>query len=227
MFIFGLTGSIGMGKTTAASLLRRLGLPVHDADATVHRLLAPGGRAVAAIDAAFPGVVKDGGVDRQELGRRVFGNDPALKRLEAIVHPLVRAEERRFLSIMARRRVRRVVLDIPLLFESGGTARCDAVLVVSAPAFLQRHRVLRRPGMTEEKFAAILARQLPDPIKRRRADGIIPSGRGRAVTWRALRSLLADWADQRGRAWPPTGPIPRSASRKRPNSPSLLPPRSR
>ncbi|MBI3447271.1 MAG: dephospho-CoA kinase [Magnetospirillum sp.] len=190
MKILGLTGSIGMGKSTTAAMLRRLGLPVHDSDATVHRLFARGGKAVAAVDAAFPGVVVDGAVDRARLGARVFGDDAALKRLEALVHPLVRAAERDFLVRCRRRRVPVVVLDIPLLFETGGEVRCDKVAVVSCPAFLQAARVLARPGMTPERLALILAKQMPDGDKRRRADFVIATGLGKAPALKRLKTIL-------------------------------------
>lgn len=205
MVILGLTGSIGMGKSTAASQLRRLGVAVHDADATVHRLLARGGRAVPAIAAAFAGVVRDGAVDRQALGARVFGDRPALRRLEAILHPLVRAEEVAFLARAARHRRHLVALDIPLLFESGGQRRCDAVAVVTAPAFLQSQRVLRRPGMTVEKLRAIRAQQMPDAAKRRRADVVIPTGLGYRQSLRRLIQMVTVLRDRSGRKWPPTG----------------------
>ncbi|MBL8697495.1 MAG: dephospho-CoA kinase [Alphaproteobacteria bacterium] len=195
MRIIGLTGSIAMGKSTAARLLRRRGLFVHDADAAVHRMLAPGGAAVAAVDAAFPGVVRGGAVDRQALGARVFGDAAALGRLEQILHPLAQASARDFVACHARRRARAVVLDIPLLFETQAEKRLDAVVVVSAPAWLQRARVLRRPGMTEARLAAILGRQTPDREKRRRADAVVTSAQGVARTWielgRALRRLSA------------------------------------
>lgn len=195
MKILGLTGSIGMGKTTAAAMVRRLGVPVHDADATVHRLLAKGGAAVAAIAAAFPGVVENGAVNRQELGRRVFGQPAELRRLEAILHPLVRRAESEFLRRHRRRRTRLVVLDIPLLFETGGQHRCDAVAVVTAPAFLQQQRVMRRPGMTRAKLAAILAQQMPDQEKRRRADFVLPTGTGKLPVLRRLRRIVTMLAD--------------------------------
>ncbi len=191
MILVGLTGSIGMGKSTAAQALKRLGLPVHDADAAVHRLLAPGGGAVAAVLDAFPDVATPaGGIDRGRLGARVFGDAAALKQLEAILHPRVRAAKRRFLARAARRRQRLVVLDVPLLYETGGERECDAVLVVSAPAFLQRQRVLARPGMTAEKFRAILAKQMPDAEKRRRTRYVIPTGLGRRFTLDRLRAAL-------------------------------------
>lgn len=190
MKILGLTGSIGMGKTTSAAMLRRLGLPVHNADATVHALFAPGGAAVAAVEAAFPGVVTAGAVDRVALGARVFGDGLALKRLEAIVHPLVRQAERKFLAMHRRRRTALVVLDIPLLFESGGEQRCDSIIVVSCPAFLQAQRVLARPGMTEARLRIILARQMPDWEKRKRADFVVQTGLGRIFALRRLKAVV-------------------------------------
>lgn len=190
MRILGLTGSIGMGKSTAANTFRRLGVPVFDADAAVHRLQARGGRAVGPIRAAFPDAIRDGAVDREALRRAVLGDPAALKRLEGIVHPLVRAEERRFLGAARRQGRRLVVLDIPLLFETGGEARCDAVVVVSAPAPVQRARVLRRGGMTPERLDAILARQTPDAEKRRRADFVIRTGLSHAHARRDIRRLL-------------------------------------
>jgi dephospho-CoA kinase len=192
MRVLGLTGSIGMGKTTAAGMLRQDRLPVHDADAAVHRLLARGGAGVAAVEAAFPGVRRaDGAIDRPALAARVFGNREALRRLEAILHPLARAEMLRFLKRMRRQRRPVVVLDVPLLFETGGERWCDAVAVVSASPLIQRQRVMRRPGMTEARFRAILARQMPDREKRRRADYVIPTGLGRGPTRAALRRAVA------------------------------------
>lgn len=191
MILIGLTGSIGMGKSTAALALRRLGLPVHDADAAVHRLMAPGGSAVAAVLAAFPEVgAADGGIDRRKLGAQVFGDGPALKRLEGILHPRLGSSKRRFLAAAARRRIPMVVLDVPLLYETGGERNCDAVLVVSAPAFLQRQRVMARPGMNAAKFRAILAKQLPDAEKRRRTPYVIPTGLGRRVSLDRMRAAL-------------------------------------
>jgi dephospho-CoA kinase len=188
--ILGLTGGIGMGKSTTAATFRRLGVPVFDADAAVHALQARGGRAVAPIRAAFPGTIRDGAVDREALRRAVLGDPPALKRLEGIVHPLVRAEERRFLARCRRRGARLAVLDVPLLFETGGEQRCDAVVVVSAPAAVQRARVLARGGMTPERLSAILSRQMPDSEKRRRADFVIRTGLSRGHARRAIRRLL-------------------------------------
>jgi dephospho-CoA kinase len=201
MLVLGLTGSIGMGKSTAAAMLRRLGLPVHDADAAVHRLMAPGGAAVAQVAAAFPEAAGPNGIDRAKLGRAVLTDSPALKRLEAILHPLVRAEARAFLAKQARLRQPLVVLDIPLLYETGGDQLCDYVVVVSAPAFIQRARVLRRPGMTEARFQAILARQLPDAEKRRRADFVVQTGLNKAHALRQLATMvrLLRAAPHRGR----------------------------
>jgi dephospho-CoA kinase len=190
MKILGLTGSVGMGKSTAAAMLRRMGVPVYDADAAVHRMMRRGGSAVAQVAAAFPGVEKNGAIDRAALGQRVFGDEAALKRLEAIIHPRVRADEHAFLAAMRRRKAALVVMDVPLLFESGRDQRYDATMVVTAPAFLQRARVLARPGMTPARFVAINSRQLPDAEKRRRADFIVPSGLGRAATWHSLRAVL-------------------------------------
>lgn len=191
MIVLGLTGSIGMGKTTAAKSFRRLGVPVLDADAAVHVLFAPGGAAVKPVEAAFPGVVRQGAVDRELLSQKVLGRADELKRLEAIVHPLVRETERRFLRAARAHGAKVVVLDIPLLFETGGDRRCDAVAVVSAPAWLQAQRVLRRPGMTRERLAAIRARQMPDAEKRRRADFIIPTGIGRGYSHRRIAAIVA------------------------------------
>ncbi|MBV6489262.1 MAG: dephospho-CoA kinase [Pseudorhodoplanes sp.] len=189
MFILGLTGSIGMGKTTTARLFAEEGVPVHDADAAVHRLYE--GEAVALIEREFPGTTSEGKVDRAKLGARVVGDPQALKRLEAIVHPLVRRSETNFLDDTRRRGAPVVVLDIPLLFETGGDARVDAVVVVTAPAEVQRARVLARPDMTAEKFEALLAKQMPDAEKRRRADFIVDSGHGLEPARAQVRDILA------------------------------------
>lgn len=190
MKVLGLTGSVGMGKSTAAAALRRMGVPIHDADREVHRLLGRGGAAVALVAAAFPGVVRDGAVDRQELGRRVFSDARSLARLEAILHPLVRAAEGRFLARCRRRRRRLAVLDIPLLLETGAAGRCDAVFVVSAPRRVQLARVLGRPGMTEARLRGVEARQMPDGEKRRLADVVIPTGLGRRFSLDRLRRAV-------------------------------------
>jgi dephospho-CoA kinase len=203
MMIVGLTGSIGMGKSTAAKMLQQMGVPVYDADANVHAIQAKGGVALPAIEAAFPGVVKDGVLDRQALGARVFGNKEALRKLEAIVHPLVGQRQRAFLKRAARRGEKLVVLDIPLLFEGAGERRVDATLVVSAPAFLQRHRVMARPGMSAERLDGILRQQVPDAQKRRKATIVIPTGMGLAPTRLALAKAIAKLKQRRGRFWPP------------------------
>ena len=192
MLILGLTGSIGMGKSTTAKLFAEEGVPVHDADAAVHALYE--GAATQLIERAFPGTTAAGKVDRQKLAARVVGNEAAMKELEAIVHPLVRQSEIRFIE-QARAEARPVVvLDIPLLFETGGEKRVDKVVVVSAPAAEQRRRVLERPGMTEEKFEALLAKQVADAEKRRRADFVIDTGRGIDHAREQVRSLLAEFA---------------------------------
>jgi dephospho-CoA kinase len=190
MKVIGLTGSIGMGKTTAAELFRRRGVPVYDADRAVHGLSAKGGRAVPAIGRAFPGVVIDGAVDRKKLGAVVFKDAKALKRLEAILHPLVAEERQAFLRRMRARRKKAVLLDIPLLFETGNDALADVIVVVSAPAFLQTARVMKRPGMTAEKLAGILSHQMPDAEKRRRADLVVRTGAGKRAALRQIDRLL-------------------------------------
>lgn len=176
MWIVGLTGSIGMGKSATATLFRELGVPVHDADVVVHRLYR--GAAVEPVEAAFPGVARDGAIDRTLLGARVLNDADAMVRLEAIVHPLVHREKDAFLAEARAKGARLVVLDIPLLLEGGSWRAVDAVAVVSADAAIQRERVLARPGMTEDKFRAILQKQMPDAEKRRRAHFIIDTGRG-------------------------------------------------
>lgn len=217
MVILGLTGSIGMGKTTAAHAFRRLGTPVHDADATVHALMKPGGGAVGPVGAAFSGVVRDGAVDRQALGRVVFADAAALARLEAILHPMVRRHSGRFLSQAAGRGCRLVVLDVPLLFETGGERRCDAVVVVSAPDFVQRQRVLRRPEMTPQRLAEVLARQMPDAEKRRRADFVVATGLGYRHGLRSVEKIVTVTRRWRGRHWPaPARPTPPRPGRPAP-----------
>ncbi len=191
VFILGLTGSIGMGKSTAAGMLLRLGVPVHDADAAVHRLLVADPAVRAEIAARFPGVVDGETVDRQALGALVFADPEARQDLEAILHPRVRAAAKRFLRQQAMARTPLVVLDIPLLYETGGEANVDAVLVVTAPEFLQAQRVLSRPGMSAERFSGILASQVPDSEKRRRADYVVETGLGKAYTYRRLQRLVA------------------------------------
>lgn len=189
MLTIGLTGSIGMGKSTVAAMFADAGVPVFDADAAVHRLQGQGGRLVPAIEAAFPGSTGVAGVDRAALGAAVLGDDAAMKRLEAIVHPAVAAERAAFLADHAAASV--VVFDVPLLFETGGDARVDLVVVVSAPVEVQRARVLARAGMTEAKLAAILARQTPDAEKRARADVVVPTGGSLAETRASVDEAIA------------------------------------
>ena len=195
MIVLGLTGSVGMGKTAAARVLRRLGAAVFDADAEVHRLIGPGGAAVAAVAAAFPEIALEGAIDeaidRGVLARRVFGDDDATDRLEAVLHPLVIVAEGAFLMAASARREKLAVLDVPLLFETGAEERCDAVAVVVAPAFLQAQRVLRRRGMTPARLAAIRDRQMPDREKLRRADFVIHTGLGRRSSLRELRRMVS------------------------------------
>lgn len=188
MIIIGLTGSIGMGKTTTADLFRQAGLPVFDADATVHALYQ--GPLVPDIEAAFPGTTTEGRVDRARLAERLSGDGDAFRRLEAIVHPAVRRAEADFLARSRAAGAPAVVLDIPLLFETGRQGDVDKTVVVSAPAEVQRARVLSRPGMTEEKFEALLARQMPDAEKRARADFVIPSGDGIAAAKASVEAFL-------------------------------------
>jgi dephospho-CoA kinase len=188
MFILGLTGSLGMGKSTTARFFAEAGVPVHDADAVVHRLYE--GEAAAAIEAAFPGATTGGKVDRNKLAARVLGDAAALKRLEAIVHPLVQQAEERLLAEAEARGERIAVLDIPLLFETGGDRRVDAVVVVSAPPEVQRARVLERPGMTVEKLEAILAKQMPDAEKRARADFVVDTAQGYEAARAQVRAIL-------------------------------------
>ncbi|MBI1180714.1 MAG: dephospho-CoA kinase [Alphaproteobacteria bacterium] len=202
MILIGLTGSIGMGKSETARMFRQEGVPVYDADAAVHALMRPGGAAVPKVEAAFPGVVRDGAIDRPELGRRVFGKPDELRRLERIIHPLVGLAQRRFLQQAQRRGEPMVVLDIPLLFETGGERYVDVKVVVSAPAALQRQRVLARPGMTDERLVQVLAQQTPDAVKRRRADFVVPSGLGKAVARRTVRRIIRLVKGRRGRVWP-------------------------
>jgi dephospho-CoA kinase len=191
MIVVGLTGSIGMGKSTTAAMFAEAGAPVYDADAEVRRLYAPGGAATSLIEAAFPGVLVDGGVDRGRLGERVLGDPQALDRLNRLVWPLMGAAREAFFAGARESGAPIVVLDVPLLLETGGEKGVDVVVVVSAPASLQRSRVLARPGMTDAKFEAILAAQLPDPEKRARADFVIDTGEGLESARRQVGDLLA------------------------------------
>ncbi|MEH3102893.1 MAG: dephospho-CoA kinase [Sphingomonas phyllosphaerae] len=189
MIVIGLTGSIGMGKSTVAAMFADVGVPVFDADATVHRLQGPGGALVAAIEARFPGTTGPAGVDRAALGQAVLGDDAALRALEAIVHPAVRAERESFLARHGDAPL--VVFDIPLLFETGGDRDMDFVVVVSASAPVQRERVLARAGMTPKRFDAIYFRQLPDTEKRARADFVIPTDVSLDETRAAVLRVIA------------------------------------
>jgi dephospho-CoA kinase len=188
MIVIGLTGSLGMGKSATALMFAEAGVPVHDADATVHRLYE--GDAVEPIQAAFPGVTSTGRIDREKLGARVLNDAAALKRLEAIVHPLVRREEERFLAEAEARGARCALLDIPLLFETGADQRVDVVVVVFAPFEEQRRRVLRRPGMTAERFESLLVKQLPDAEKRQRADFVVDTSQGFDSARAQVRAIL-------------------------------------
>ena len=189
MIRLGLTGSIGMGKSTVAALFAEEGVPVFDADAAVHRLQGPGGAAVAAIEAHFPGTTGPQGVNRSTLAEHVLGEPDKLRRLEALIHPAIAREREAFLADHAEAPL--VVLDIPLLFEAGGWREVDKIAVVSAPQEVQRARVLARPGMTAEKLDRILARQLPDAEKRARADFVIPTGGTLKETRQAVRRIVA------------------------------------
>lgn len=193
----GLTGSIGMGKSTVAAMLHDLGVPVFDADAVVHELQAAGGRLVAEIESAFPGTTGPSGVDRQKLGSVVLGDDAAMARLESIVHPAVAVERGKFLTAYAAAPV--VVFDIPLLFEKGGALSVDATIVVSAPSDVQRARVLARPGMTPEKLDSIHARQMPDADKRARADHVIDTGTSLVATRARVAEVVACILGNEGR----------------------------
>jgi len=195
--IVGLTGSIGMGKSTVAQMFRDEGVPVFDADAEVHRLQGPGGKVVAAIEARFPGTTGAAGVDRARLAAAVLGDDAAMKALEAIVHPAVGAERAAFLTAHAEASL--IVFDVPLLFETGGDARVDKVVVVSAAPEIQRARTLARPGMTEAKLDAILTRQTPDAEKRARADLVIATDTTLDDTRAAVRRIVACLRDHEGR----------------------------
>lgn len=198
MIVLGLTGSIGMGKSTTAKMFAEAGVPVHDSDETVHRLYS--GKAAPLVEAAFPGTMRAGVVDRARLAEKVLGDPAALKKLEAIIHPLVRADADAFLARHRAAGAPVAVVDIPLLFETGGRSRVDKVVVVTAPAEIQRARVLARPGMSEAKFEAILAKQVPDAEKRREADFIVDTGQGfeaaRAAVDAIIRELTGDKPDK-------------------------------
>jgi dephospho-CoA kinase len=190
-YLVGLTGSIGMGKSETAKMFAKLGIPVYDSDASVHLLYEMGGAAVPAVAEAFPGAVKDGRVDRGELSRQLAANPAAFQTLEALVHPLVAAEQRKFLEEAARNGTEMVVLDIPLLFETGGHARMDAVVVVSAPSEVQRARVLARAGMSANKLDQILSRQMPDAEKRAKAHFVVETDKGLDHAFEQVKTVVA------------------------------------
>lgn len=201
MLIIGLTGSIGMGKSATAQMFAKRGVPVCDSDALVHGLYEQGGAAVEPVTALFPEANVDGRIDRQVLSRLVLGKPEELRRLERIVHPLVGLAQARFLQDCAARGERMVVLDIPLLLESAGPRRVDVIVVVSAPADVQRARVLARPGMTPEKFEAILAKQVPDDVKRAKADFVIDTSKGFEYAEKQVEDVIHALADRRGEIW--------------------------
>lgn len=203
LLVIGLTGGIATGKSRAARLFAGFGVPVFDADAAVHALMAPGGALVAGIEATFPGVLGEtGGIDRQALGARVFGDVAALRRLEAIVHPAVRAAEQRFLGRLARGGFRMGLLDIPLLLETGGEALVDCVVTVDVRPDIQAERALRRPGMTKERLDAIRRQQSPGHVKRRKADFVLMAGYDRGASAAGIARILAALDNWPRRAWP-------------------------
>jgi dephospho-CoA kinase len=212
VIVVGLTGSIGMGKSTTAAMFREAGVPVYDADAAVHDLYAKGGAAVAPVGEAFPGVVSDGAVDREALRQRVLGDPEALKRLNAIVHPLVGRDRVGFFQQAQAQGADMVVLDIPLLFETGGHANMDAVVVVTAPAELQRERVLARPGMTPQRLDAILAQQMADAEKRARAHFVVDTSRGLEAAREQVAEIIAVLRDP---AWTPVSAPASTSGRDR------------
>ena len=198
MIVLGVTGSIAMGKSTVSTMLSCLNNPIHDADKTVHDLMDVNGAAYHEIAERFPKAVEVNGVNRKKLGQEVFGNPEKLTELEDILHPLVREARDNFIRQQNRYKSKLIILDIPLLYETGGEKQCDKVLVVSAPYFIQRQRVLARHGMTRTKFHDILKRQLPDYEKRKRADFVVPTGLGRAYTYKTLKRLVRSLNETKG-----------------------------
>lgn len=201
MLLIGLTGSIGMGKTETAKMFAGLGVPVYDADAAVHSLYAPGGAAVGPVGAAFPSAIRNGGVDRDALSRAVLGKPEALKKLESIIHPLVRDVQLNWLLEQDEAGAAMVVLDVPLLFETGGNNAVDVVIVCSAPAEVQRARVLERPGMTPEKLDAILSKQMPDAEKRAKAHYIVETDKGLEHAFEQVKTIVEDLRGRAGNIW--------------------------
>ena len=198
MIVLGVTGSIAMGKSTVTAMLSHLNNPIHDADKTVHDLLNVNGKAYNEVVKNFPGSVEGYRVNRIKLGREVFGDPEKLEQLENILHPLVREARDKFIRRQSRRRSRLIILDVPLLYETGGNNHCDKILVVSAPYFIQRQRALARQGMTQRKFHDILKQQMPDHEKRKRANFIVPTGLGKAYTYRVLKRLMRDLSEIKG-----------------------------
>ncbi|WP_417320829.1 dephospho-CoA kinase [Emcibacter sp.] len=190
VIIVGLTGSIGMGKSETARMFSSFGIPVFDSDAEVHRLMGPGGEAVPLVEQSFPGVSGEQGIDRKKLGARVFGDDKALKKLEKILHPLVARGREKFIRRMRQKGHHIVVVDVPLLFETGSEKQVDYTVVVSAPEFIQKSRVMARPGMTEDRLQAVLGKQMPDREKRRRADFVVQSGLGKRHARAQVKDII-------------------------------------
>ncbi len=202
MIILGLTGSIGMGKTTASDNFSKIGIPVHDADQAVHEMMSEGGEAVVIMSEMFPASIRDGSIDRKVIAEEVFSNSKALNNIEKTLHPLVRLREKKFLGDCARQGKKVVILDVPLLFETGGEKRCDGVITVSAPKYIQRQRVFNRPGMTPERLKVILSRQISDFEKRKRSDFIILTGLGRYFSLIQAQKIVRITKNWKGQHWP-------------------------
>jgi dephospho-CoA kinase len=202
LIILGLTGSIGMGKTTTSDNFRKIGIPIHDADQAVHEMMSEGGEALAFISETFPASVRNGSIDRKVIAKEVFSDKKVLNKIEKFLHPLVRLREKAFLGRCARQGKKIVVLDIPLLFETGGEKRCDGVITVSAPKYIQFQRVMCRPDMTPERFKTILSRQVSDTEKRKRSDFVILTGLGRHFSLIQTKMIVKITKKWKGRNWP-------------------------
>ena len=202
MIILGLTGSIGMGKTTASTEFRRIGIPVHSSDEAVHQMMSAGGEAVSILSEMFPAAIKKYGIDRNLVAQEAFSNFKVLNKIEAILHPLVGIREKKFLNDCARRGSKIVVLDVPLLFETGGEKRCDGVITVSAPKYVQRQRVIKRPGMTVDRLHSILSRQITDKEKIRRSQFVILTGLGRHFSLIQIQKIVKITKRWQGKHWP-------------------------
>lgn len=205
MIILGLTGSIGMGKTTASDNFRRSGVPVHDADLAVHQMMSEGGEAVTSMSEMFPAAVRKGGIDRKVIAQEVFSNSKALDKIEKVLHPLVRLREQKFIANNTRIGNKIVVLDVPLLFETGGEKRCDRIITVSSPKYVQYQRVINRPGMTLEKLNSILSRQMPDVEKRKLSDFVVLTGLGKHFSLIQIKRIIRitkKWKGQKRRKNP-------------------------